>query len=98
MPKRTHLLVAMALLAGFLAFLWYWQGNPPPEIPEPDEVEAMQAYIDNSPRQLPDVPLFEVRREHFAPILAALRPCKVDSRPMKWQVLGGLHLKCRGER
>src|SRR5438093_1593678 len=95
MPKRKYLLIGAALLACYLALLWYWWVAPP-EIPEPEQVVSMQARLYNSPRELPDLPTFEVGPEHFAPILAALRPWKVDRRPAKWQGLGELNLSCRG--
>jgi hypothetical protein len=57
----------------------------------------MHAKLYNSPRNLPDLPRFKVSADHVSPILSALHPCQRDPHPAKWQVLGEIEVKCRGE-
>jgi hypothetical protein len=100
MRKHKRVLFVLAALMCFLFILWHFCFQPMNQIPEPDEVVAMQAKLYNSSGELVDLPLFEVPREHVAPILEALRPFRVewpfDWTP--WQVLGELHLTCKGEK
>jgi hypothetical protein len=88
--RRWKLLVVLAglTLAGILA-PWYWFTRFLSGIPGPDQVVTMQATPYGSSDQSPEVRLFNVPLEHFAPILATLQPYTADPHPSKWQVLGG---------
>jgi hypothetical protein len=90
--------IAALMLAGSFSAWYWWETGSLSGVPEPDQVLTMQAALYGSSRKSPEVHLFNVPPEHFAPILASLRPYVRDPNPAAWQVLGELHLTCRGRR
>jgi hypothetical protein len=72
--------------------------NETDDLPRPDDVEAMRVRVYG-----PDLPAAkrdwcEVSPEHFASILAAMRPCHKDAEPAKWVVFGETEMTLRGGR
>jgi hypothetical protein len=51
----------------------------------------MQVTLDSSP----EMPLFDVPREHSGAILSSLQTYSIDRNSPKWVVLGDIHMKCR---
>jgi hypothetical protein len=94
------ILILILLLIG--AGLW-WRDSlqqlfATPRLPEADEVEAMSAYLGNSPQNLPDLPDFVIPPKHISQVLAALHPAEQDANPAKWQGLGNLFITTKDGR
>jgi hypothetical protein len=91
-----------AVALGLLFLLWLFLPSvlnlfSGSAVPSADNVSTMRAVVGNSPRQLENIQPFEVPPSHFAPILAALRPCQIDKHPAAWQVLGELDITCKND-
>lgn len=82
------LVLALIGVVGYVAV-----SNQPDGLPQPDEIESMRVmvYSQSTEEKWHDVP-----RDHFAPILAALRPRHRDRHALKWQVFGESDLTLRG--
>jgi hypothetical protein len=77
--------ILILLLVG--AGLW-WRDSlqqvfATPRLPEANEVEAMSAYLGNSPQKLPDLPQFVIPPEPIPQVLPALQPAEQDANPAK---------------
>jgi hypothetical protein len=94
MRKHKRLLISLAALMCLFFLLWYFWIKPMSYIVDPAQVLTMKAALDPKP----ELSTFEVPREHIAPILAALRPFRVDPHPDKMKILGHLYLTCKGGR
>jgi hypothetical protein len=94
------ILILIVLLVGI--GLW-WRDSlqqlfARPRLPEADEVEAMSAYLGNSPQNLPDLPDFVIPLKHIPQVLAALQPAEEDPKPLPWQGLGYLFITTKAGR
>jgi hypothetical protein len=99
MTRRKVLAGGAVVVATLVLLQVLWKERSVPiDLPDAEEVSSMQASLHNSPKSMPDVPLFDVPASHIGQVLAALSPAVRDEHPAKWQHLGELSLSCKNGR
>jgi hypothetical protein len=94
--RRRKLLGATgagAVVLAIGAVLWHYRQLD--DLPEPDRVTAMRLTVCSLNMAEPDDKVCNVSPEHFAPILAALRPHRRDRDGIPWVVIGSIDVTLR---